>query len=140
MANLDPATATAKWLRNLSGATQSITDGVNAVTTAPGQAAARQVQVWLSRLQQSAQKWQTKVAAVTLQDWQSAMINLGIPRIAAGAQAKQGKYQTFATNFFPYLSQGVSQVKQMPKGSLADSINRATFMIQYNAKYAGRTS
>lgn len=139
MANLDPNAATAKWLRNIGTAQQSITDGVNAVTTAPGAKAAAQVNVWLARIQQSAQKWATNVGAVTLQSWQASMI-AGIPKIAAGAQAKQGKYLAFATKFYPYLSQGVTQVKSMPKGTLADSVARATFMIQHNAAYAGRTS
>jgi hypothetical protein len=140
MANLDPTTATAKWVRNIGNSTQSITDGVNAMTgQAPGAKAAAQVNVWLQRIQQSAQKWAKNVSAVDLPTWQAAMI-AGIPKIASGAQAKQGKYQAFAAKFFPHLAQGVTQVKQMPKGTLADSIARATFMINWNAQYAGRTS
>jgi hypothetical protein len=137
---LDPAAATTKWVNNLSNASEAITAGVNAVTTAPGKAAAASVNVWLQRVQQSAQKWATKVGAVSLQSWQESMTTVGIPRIASGAQAKQGKYQTFATSFFPYLAQGQAKVAAMPKGTLANSIARATTMIQHNAAYAGRTS
>lgn len=140
MATLDPASATSKWVANLSAATQHIQAGVQGVTVAPGQKAAQAVQLWLSRIQQSAQKWQKNVAAVDLPTWQNAMIEYGIPRIAQGAQAKQGKYQAFATKFFPYLAQGVAKVKAMPKNSLADSINRAVTMIQHNAAYSGRTA
>jgi hypothetical protein len=139
MARLDPASATAKWVSNLSNATQHITDGVNAVQTAPGQAAARQVQTWLQRIQNSAQKWATNVSAVSLQDWQQSMIQTGIPRIAQGAQAKQGKYQAFATKFFPYLQTGVNQVKAMPKVTLQDGINRAVAMINHNAKFSNKS-
>lgn len=139
MANLDPTTATAKWVTNLSNATQHITDGVNAVTVAPGQAAARQQQTWLARIQASAQKWATNVSAVTLQEWQQSMINVGIPRIASGAQAKQGKYQAFAQKFFPYLQTGVNQVKAMPKVTLQDGVNRAVAMINYNAKFSNKS-
>lgn len=139
MARLDPTSATAKWVTNLSNATQHITDGVNAVQTAPGQAAARQVQTWLARIQASAQKWATNTAAVSLQDWQQAMINTGIPRIAQGAQAKQGKYQAFAQKFFPYLQTGVAQVKAMPKVTLQDGINRAVAMINHNAKFSNKS-
>jgi hypothetical protein len=138
MARMDPTSATAKWVNNLSNSTQAITDGVNSVTTAPGQAAARQVQTWLARVQASAQKWATNTAAVTLQDWQQSMITTGIPRIASGAQAKQGKYQAFATKFFPYLQTGVAQVKAMPKVTLQDGINRAVFMINHNAKFSNK--
>jgi hypothetical protein len=139
MARMDPTSATAKWVNNLSNSTQAITDGVNSVTTAPGQAAARQVQTWLARVQASAQKWATNTAAVSLQDWQQSMITTGIPRIASGAQAKQGKYQAFATKFFPYLQTGVSQVKAMPKVTLQDGINRAVAMINYNAKFSNKS-
>lgn len=139
MARMDPTSATAKWVNNLSNSTQAITDGVNSVQTAPGQAAARQVQTWLARVQASAQKWATNTAAVSLQDWQQSMITTGIPRIASGAQAKQGKYQAFATKFFPYLQTGVSQVKAMPKVTLQDGINRAVAMINYNAKFSNKS-
>ena len=140
MARLDPQSATAKWVSNLSNATKAITDGVNSVTVAPGQAAARQVQTWLARIQQSAQKWQANVAAVSLPEWQNAMIQVGIPRIAQGAQAKQGKYEAFATKFFPHLAAGVAKVKAMPKVTLQDGINRAVAMIQHNASFANRQS
>lgn len=138
MANLDPTKATAKWVTNLSNATQAITAGVNDVTVAPGQLAARQVNTWLARIQASAQKWAKNVGAVSLQEWQQAMINVGIPRIAQGAQANQGKYLAFAQSFYPYLSQGQAKVKQMPKVTLQDGINRAVAMIQHNAAYSGR--
>lgn len=140
MSRLDPTAGTAKWVNNLSNATSSITAGVNAVTQAPGQKAANAVQTWLARIQQSAQKWARNVGGVTLQEWQQAMLNVGIPRIAQGAQAKQGKYLAFATKFYPYLAQGQAQVQAMPKVTLQDGINRAVAMIKHNAAYAGRTS
>lgn len=140
MAVMSATNATAKWVKGLQGATQQITDGVNAVTTAPGVSAARQVQTWLARIQASAAKWQANVSAVSLQEWQTAMINQGIPRIAQGAQAKQGKYQAFADKFFPYLAQGVAQVHNMPKTSLADGINRAVAMINWNAKFSNKAT
>lgn len=138
MANLDPQKATAKWVANLSASTPSITAGVNDVTEAPGAAAARQVQTWLARIQASAGKWQKNVAAVTLQEWQKAMLDYGVPRIAQGAQAKQAKYTAFAQSFFPYLAQGQAKVKAMPKMNLNDGIQRAVTMIQHNAAYRGK--
>lgn len=140
MANLDPNAATAKWVQRMQASSQQITEGVNAVTVAPGVAAAKQVNTWLARVQASAQKWAKNVSAVSLTDWQNAMINVGIGRISAGVTAKQGKYLAFAQNFYPYLAQGQAKVKSMPKVTLQDGINRAIAMIQHNAAYAGRTS
>jgi len=140
VAPLNSAAATAKWVKGLQGATQQITDGVNAVQVAPGVSAAKQVQVWLARIQASAPKWQANVSAVSLGEWQQAMITTGIPRIAQGATNKQGKYQAFADKFFPYLAQGQAQVRNMPKTSLADGINRAVAMINWNAKFSNKST
>lgn len=137
MPMITPDQAQAKWVRNTTAAVQSITDGVNAVTVAPGQKAAAQQQFWLSQLQASAGKWAKNVAAVSLQDWQQAMITYGIPRVAQGVQAKQAKYGAFATKFFPYLQQGVNAVNQLPKGGLEAGIARATAMIRHNAGFTG---
>lgn len=130
-----PEQATAKWVQNIGQATERITSGVQAVQTAPGQKAAAAHQKWLTRVQESADKWRQRVGSVSLQDWQQAMVNVGIPRIAQGAQAKQGKMQAFMADFLPYLQNGVSKVEQMPSVSLEDNINRAVAMIRHNAQF-----
>lgn len=127
--------ATQKWVTNIGQATERITSGVQAVTTAPGQAAAAAHQKWLTRVQESADKWRQRVGSVSLQDWQQSMISVGIPRIAQGAQAKQGKMEAFMNDFLPYLSQGVSRIESMPSVTLEDNINRAVAMIRHNAQF-----
>ena len=119
----------AKWLTNFGNAATAMTDGVNAVQTAPGQLAAAQATLWLQRLQQSQTKWATRVSAVTLPEWKTAMINLGIPRAQQGASAKQANYTSFITDYMNFLSGAVAQVKSMPKGTLAQGIARASSMI-----------
>lgn len=126
---LTPTQISQKWLTNFQNATTSMTDGVNSVTTAPGQLAAAQSALWLQRLQQSQQKWSTRVAAVSLQQWQQAMISLGIPRAQQGAAQKQAKYTSFITEYMSFLQTAVGQVKAMPKGTLAQSIARSSAMI-----------
>ncbi|MGH3180401.1 MAG: hypothetical protein ACRDOE_00600 [Streptosporangiaceae bacterium] len=123
------------WLQHLSSATPAITSGVQGVTKAPGQAAAAQKQKWLQRVTASADKFATQSSRVSLADWQNLMINVGIPRIAQGAQAKQSKYTDFASNFLPYLQTGVSKVDAMPSVTLEDNINRAVAMIRHNSQY-----
>jgi len=131
----NPQDATQAWVQHLSAATQRITTGVQAVQRAPGAAAAAQSQKWLARVTASQQKWQTNVARVSLADWQQAMTNVGIPRIAQGAQAKQSKFQGFMQQFLPYLQQGVARVDAMPNTTLEDGIARATAMIRHNAAF-----
>ena len=131
----NPQDATTAWVNHLSQATARITQGVQGVTRPPGQAAAAQSAKWLARVTASQQKWQTNVGRVSLADWQQAMTNVGIPRIAQGAQAKQGKMQAFMQQFLPYLQQGVQRVDTMPNVTLEDGINRAVAMIRHNAAF-----
>jgi hypothetical protein len=133
-----PTTAADKWVRNLSSATESIRAGVQAVTQAPGQKAAAQRQKWLQSITDSADKWARRVAAVPLGAWQDAMINVGIPRVSSGAQAKQGKYASFATEFWPHLQSGVAKVQAMPSTTLDQRIQRAVTMMQHNAMFSRR--
>jgi hypothetical protein len=123
------------WRDRLSGATDRIRAGVANVRTAPGQAAAAQRNLWLQRIQASADKWARNVSSVSLQDWQHAMTEVGIPRIATGAQAHVGKMQRFMTDFLPYVSNGAAQVRQMPKGTVEQGIARAAAQIRWNAQY-----
>lgn len=126
---LTPQQISQKWLTNFGNAQQAMTDGVNAVTEAPGAKAAAVSALWLMRLQQSQQKWAARVGAVTLPEWKSAMINLGIPRAQQGAQQKQARYTAFITEYSNFLSSAVPAIRQMPKGSLSASIARASAMI-----------
>lgn len=135
MARGTPDQISNKWAQRLSGATEAITQGVQSVQTAPGVLAARQKQAWIQKLQASQDKWATRVAGVSLADWQSKMINVGIPRVASGAAANQDKVTRFLSEFLPHLDRGVATVRAMPKVTLEDSIQRATAMIRHNASF-----
>lgn len=130
----DPSAVAAKWAANLSASTASITDGVNAVTVAPGQAAARQKAVWVQNTQAAANKWAVNTAAVTVQDWRDAMINKGVPRIASGATAAQPKMQSFMTKLLPYIANGQGALP--PRGDINANIARMTAWVQYMHKFS----
>lgn len=133
-----PATAATNWANGMSNATAKITAGVNAVSVAPTQLAAQAANRMLAGIQAavSSGKWQARLQAVTLQDWQQAMLNKGVPRVASGAQAAKPKFQTFLQQFLPYLQTGVQQMNaQQPRGDLEANIARATFMMRYNASF-----
>jgi hypothetical protein len=128
-----PDQIAANWASRLAASTQKITDGVNGVTVAPGVAAARQKDVWLQNTQAAAAKWQRNVAAVSLADWQAMMLNKGVQRIAAGAQAAQPKFQAFMSKFLPYVHSGRAALP--PRGTLDQNINRAVQMMRHNAAF-----
>lgn len=137
MARVTAQQAAEKWKARLSAAGQQITDGVNAVTVAPGTKAAQAADLWLQRVSAAKDKWKARVASVGLQEWQQSMID-NIPRIAQGAQAKAGKVEQFMTEFLPHLDAGVAKVNAMPKGGLQESINRAAAMITHNSTFKRR--
>lgn len=131
----DPQSATQKWVQNLSNAGQAMTRGVAGVQVSPGQQAAAAADKWLMKVQQSKDKFARRVGSVSLGEWQNAMTTYGIPRVAQGASAKQGKFQSFMQEYLPYLQAGVASIDRMPKNTLEDGINRAVQMIRYNAQF-----
>lgn len=135
MATLDAATVANKWATRLSGSTDDIARGVASVTEAPGVAAARQKTLWLQKITQNADKWARRVSSISLQDWQTAMTQKGLPRIAGGATAAIPKMTSFLQDFLPYVEQGAATVRSMPKGDVESGVNRAAAMIRHNAKY-----
>jgi hypothetical protein len=131
----DPQSATQKWVQNLSNSGQAMQRGVAAVQVSPGQQAAAAADKWLMKVQQSKDKFARRVGSVSLGEWQNAMTTYGIPRVAQGASAKQGKFQSFMSEYLPYLQAGVAAIDRMPKNTLEDGINRAVQMIRYNAQF-----
>lgn len=131
----DAQMATTKWIQNIGTATERMKTGANNVTVAPGQKAAAAADKWLAKVTQAKAKYANNVGRVSLQEWKDAYINVGIPRVSQGAQAKQAKYTAAMADFLPYLAQGVAKIDAMPKTTIGDSIARATAMIQHNAAY-----
>lgn len=126
-----------KWANNLSASTQAIQQGVQAVTVSPTQQAAANPQAYLAGVQKavSSGKWQNSLQRVSLADWQQAMIQKGIPRVASGATAAKGKFANFMQQFLPWVQQGQQQLATMPRGTLEQNIQRAVFMMNHNAQF-----
>lgn len=127
----DPTTVANNWASRLGQSTTAITDGINAVTVAPGQAAARQKTVWANNTAASVNKWATNTAAVPLSDWQQATITKGVPRIATGATAAVPKMTTFMTKLLPFIDNAKAGLP--PRGDLNANINR---MVSFTQKMA----
>jgi hypothetical protein len=131
VAQKNPQQVASKWARNLGASTQDITDGVNAVTTSPTQAAAAQQAAMLQKLTAAVNngKWARGLNRVSLADWKTAMISKGVQRVASGAQTAEPKMAKFMTDFLPVAQQVSQQVKAMPKLTLQDSKNRVNAAI-----------
>jgi hypothetical protein len=131
----DPQAATTKWVSSMQNATAQITRGVNAVTVSPGQKAAAAADKWLAKVTQAKAKFAARVGALSLQDWQTAMTNYGIPRIAQGATAKQGKMLAFQTEWLAFLNANQSKIDRMSTNTIEDGIAKVTAQIRLNASF-----
>ena len=137
MASGTPSDVAARWAQRLGAASQKITQGVQAVTVAPQQKAAAAVDTWLARLNDPATrtKYVASLQRSSLADWQNAMLQKGISRISAGAQQAQPKFEQFLSQFLPFVESVAARVRQMPKATLEDRINRATAQIRGTAQF-----
>ena len=124
----DPTTAANKWAANLANAANNgtITAGINAVTAAPGQAAARQKAVWAQNVAAAQDRWAANVAAVSLPSWQNDAITKGVPRVATGAQAAEAKMATFMGKLLPVINNAKAQLP--PRGNFQQNLARAQAM------------
>ena len=136
MAGMTPDQIAAEWANGLASKTAKIQAGVQAVSVSPGAAAARQKTVWLQNLQASADKWAQRVSQLSTADWQTAMINKGIPRIATGAQAAQPKFAAFMTRLLPHIQSGRSALPA--RGNLQTNIQRMVQFTNHMASFGGR--
>jgi len=122
----DAATVAKKWANNLSQATTSMTDGVNAVTQAPTAAAALRAQAYVQGVQNAVNSgsWQAALNAVSLQDWKNAMTQKGIPRVASGATQAIPKMQSFLNKLLPYQANLKQQLASTPRGDKSQNMQR----------------
>ena len=132
---VDAATLATKWATNLGAAQSKIQAGVEAVTVSPGVAAARNQQGYIAGVQANVGKWARNVQSVTLQDWQTAVINKGLIRVGPGAQAAEPKFATVLGKILVYERQLIGQLPQ--RGDTAANINRAVAWMQGMAKGRG---
>lgn len=134
---ITPDQAAAKFAANLSASTTAISNGVKAVTTAPTSQAAAAVSKWQSKmsLPTTAQRFVNGLNGVSLQDWQNAMLNKGLSRIASGAQNAVPKMTTFYQSFLPFLATVQSKVRSMPSLTLQDNIQRMVTNVTEISKY-----
>lgn len=132
---IDAATAAQRYTQSAGTAQTRWQEGIQASTKDVGQLAAAQAQkmlngvtqavssgYWARRVVEGGAKWKGNSLA------KAANYGTGIGQ--AGTAYQQG-YASFWNYMGPYWQ----QLQSMPKGSLADSINRATFWIQTSASY-----
>ena len=128
-----PDQIAAAWAAGLSGAREKITDGINAVTVAPGVKAAAQKGAYIANVQANADKWAKRTGAVTVEEWRQATLTKGLDRIAGGAQAAQPRFANFVTQLLPHIE---NVKRSLPaRGSLDQNIARSAAFIRGMANF-----
>lgn len=130
-----PNDVASKWSKALGASGEQIKLGVNAVTRSPGEAAAAKKGAYIDGVLEKADKWERNVKAVKLEDWRTAVLTTGLQRLQSGANKGMPKMEKFMTQWLPYEEGLKSQLKNMPKGGIENSIARATAAIRYNAAF-----
>ena len=134
---ITPAQFQEKHARRLKASVEDIRTGVQNVTVAPGLQAAAKQDKMRAEINRSIDegRWAAGLKRVTLDDWKSKMINLGINRIAAGIDAASAKVTAFASELLPYIETQQKAIKAMPDVTLEDSINRMVSFTRGMAKF-----
>lgn len=133
----NPADVAAKWARNLSGATESIRQGVMNVTVNPAERALARQEAYLAGVQRALAdgRYARGLRKVTLQSWQESMLKKGLNRVASGATEGTPKMRQFMEAWLPYEDGLKQQLQSRPRGSLQDNIARMVFAAEYNAAF-----
>lgn len=116
-----------KWGRRLSAAGPDITNGINRVTTSPGQLAAQAADRWALGVQQAAADgtFGNNVGKVSLQDWKDSMTTKGIPRLQQGIATAQAKKAGKITAFLSAVDAASADAQALPRGGLEQNIARS---------------
>jgi hypothetical protein len=127
-----------KWSTNLQNSTPTMTSGINGVTVAPTQLAAAQSQAYVTGVQNAVAsgRWQSALQKVSLSQWQNAMKTKGIPRVQQAATTDMPTVQAAFGPLLDFVYNARDQINStMPRGSLAQNIQRMNAMVQAMAAY-----
>jgi len=126
MAMISAAEFREKHLRRTVAASADMRAGVERVTVSPTEKAAAKQEKMISRLTEAVRtgKWARGLKKVSLSDWKTKMLDVGVGRVAGGLEAAGGKVEAFAAQFLPFVEAVQAKVAKMPDLVLQDNLNR----------------
>jgi len=137
MPRVTPEEGARKLIDRARSAAPHIAEQVRKVTVSPTEAAAQKIDKMRTNFLKSVDdgKVERGLRRVTLSDWQSAMINKGVPRITQGLEQAESKIVEFNRQFYLHLERVEAEVNAMPDTTLEDNIARAVHNIRRNAEF-----
>ncbi len=136
----DPREIAEKWSRRLSGATEDIRRGVEAVTENPAQKAKAKKEKMKARIIEAIDtgKWEAGLDRVSLEDWKSKVLEKGLARLPQGVEDARSKMEDFMGQLIPYVENVKRKIDGMPDRTLEDRIQRAVAWIREMSKFRKR--
>lgn len=133
----NPADVARKWQRGLGSAGESVRAGVQAVSRNPAELAAAAQDRYVAGVQRAVDsgKFRRGLGRVTLQSWQQAMVDKGIPRMSSGATAALPKVERFLAEWLPYMDQLKQRLQSMPRGGPEENKARMLAAFDHNASF-----
>lgn len=137
MPRVTPEEGAAKLIERARAAVPHIADQVRKVTVAPTEKAANKIDKMRTNILSAIDsgKVERGLRRVTLSDWQKAMIEKGVNRIAPGLEASKDKIVEFNRQFYPYLERVQGEIESMPDTSLEDNIARMVHNVRRVAEF-----
>lgn len=134
---LSPKEAQQKHARRLKAATEDMREGAKRVTESPGKAAARKKEKMRQNILDAIDsgRWESRVAAVSLEEWQERFTDVGVGRVAAGIDAAADDVEAFYEELFAHQDKLLRDLEGMPDLTLEDSVQRATAWIRGMAEF-----
>jgi len=125
-----------RWGQGLKGNVERIRTGVEKVTVSPGVAAAKRSDKWHAAMSSQAtkDKWARRIGEMKLEDWQRAMIQKGVNRIASGVDEAQPRMAEYGAKLIAHQNALMVELDKMADVTLEDGIARATAWIRGMAK------
>ncbi len=117
------ADAAQRWQQQFGASGARWAAGIEAVTVAPGQAAAAARDRYLQGIQANAGKWASRVASVPLAQWKAVSVQKGQSRLASGAQAGMSKYQAAIARVLDAEKSIIAGLP--PRGTVEQNIQRS---------------
>lgn len=135
--NLSPAAVAKKWADRTKANVQTYVDGINAVTESPTEKAAAAVDRYASGVAEAASsgKFAASLNSVSLDTWKRKAANKGKANMTAGVNEAEQDVAKVMQTLIPHTQMVSQTVKGMPKGTIQDSIARATKSIEMMAQY-----
>lgn len=136
-----PKEAFDTYSQTMKSRTEKMIRGVKRVSEAPGIRAAKQQDKMRANLIRSIDDgtWADRVSAVSLSEWQDAMVNKGIPNISRGIDAAEPKMLSFFADLFDHQDKIQSELAAMPDTTPADAKARMNHNFDRMSQFKKRS-